>query len=375
MLTDNFLTQYLEKTVLKGPNWTFKALGVITFFAVCINFGFDLHRWAHVKNFVVIIRGGQGNPQLCCYYWSDIAYQTTDILMQRLQVWDTVHQANMRFRPVLPVLWLVFHSVFAIYVLQVILGIGQLYMVVRTVYAITQDRLQAFYFTVGFAGLYAGAAFYLDFYGFGDAFAYIFMTAAIYFRKPLLIFLSVFLAILVDERALLNASFVILFHLVIANQYDWKTLTIKLLRLPAQAWAVVLSGVIYMVIRLYLTINFQLKTPFGGPSLFFYVREASKTFGIRLWSGFESFWILIVIMLFLLYYERKYTLFSLILFFTFITTITTLMQPDYTIKDAYVFAVFFIAMVIVKQVFSQEGLRNALLFISLISAIFFPVLY
>ncbi len=96
---------------------------------------------------MAIVSGGQVNPLLCCYYWSDITYQSTDILMQRLQVWETMHQANMRFGVLLPAFWLVFHSALAIYVLQVVLGVGQLYMTLQIIYGLTQDRLQAFYFT------------------------------------------------------------------------------------------------------------------------------------------------------------------------------------------------------------------------------------
>ncbi len=52
----------------------------------------------------------------------------------------------------------------------------------KIIYGLTQDRLQAFYFTFGLAGLYSAAAFYLDFYAFGDAFAFACMTAALYFH-------------------------------------------------------------------------------------------------------------------------------------------------------------------------------------------------
>lgn len=375
MLIVNTLGQYLKKTILKGPYWVFRALGFIIFFAICLNLGFDLKRWAYFKNFVAMVSGGHVNLQLCCYYWSDVAYQTTDMLMQRLQVWDTVHQANMRFRVLLPFLWLLFHSAIAIYFLQIILGIGQLYMIIRIIYRITQDRLQAFYFTLGFAGLYSGAAFYLDFYGFGDAFAYTFMTAAVFFRKPFWIALSVFLAALVDERALLNTSFIVLFHWIISNKYDWKKLNLRLFQLPMQAWAVLLGGLIYMSVRVYLTFHFQLKTPYGGPSPFFFLREASKSFGIRLWTGFESFWILILMMLFFLYYRRDYILFYAVCILTGITVFTFLLQGDHTRTAAYGFPLFFSAMVIIKQELHQEELQATLLLISLLSIIFFPVYY
>lgn len=275
---------------------------------------------------------------------------------------------------------MLFNSSLAIYCFQLALGIAQLYMVTRLVYTITKDRLQAFYFTVGFAGLFSGAAFYLDLYGFGDAFAYTFMTAALFFRKPSLIFLSVFLAALVDERALLNTSYIVLFHWIIANQHDARSLIDRWPPIPPQVWAVVTSGFVYLAIRFYLTIHFQLKTPYGGPSPFFYVREASKFFGIRLWTGFESFWILIMLMLFSLY-QRRYTspnayrLLVILSFLLGITVLTFLLQGDHTRTAAYAFPILFISMIILPQELSQQELRSTLFIISTLSLIFFPIYY
>lgn len=369
------LAQYVEKTVLKGRYWEFKALIIIVVCAISVNFGFDLKRWAYIKNFITLLDGQPLNPKLCCYYWSDIAYQTTDLLMQRLQVWDTVHQANMRFRVFLPVLWMLFHSAVSIYLLQIALGLGQLYMTLRIVYSITQDRVLAFYFTFGLAGLFSGAAFYLDLYGFGDAFAYIFMTSSLYFRKPFLIFVSVFLAALVDERALLNTSFIILFCWLSTNHFDSKKLSFKTFVLNSSVLSILTGSFTYIAIRMYLTAHFQLKTPYGGPSPFFYVQEALKFFGIRLWTGFESFWILIVMMIAVLYYRRIYHLLGLITVLLGITIFTFLLQGDHTRTAAYAFPLLFVALAIIRSEFNQEELRSTLLIISLIATIFFPIYY
>lgn len=375
MIFSTVIAQYLEKTFLKGHNWAFKALLVIIFFTFFVNVGFDLKRWAYFKNFFSLATGGPFNPLIYPYYWLDIAYQTTDMLMQRIQVWDHMHIANMRFRILLPALWMVFHSAAALYIIQLVLGVCQLYMTMQLVYSITQDRLQAFYFTLGFAGLYTGAAFYLDFYGFGDAYAFTLMTAALYFRKPFLIFIAVFLAALVDERALLNTSFIMLFHWLTNPKQDFNKLTLKSIYLNKAIVAALLAGCIYMIIRLYLTVHFHLKTPYGGPSPLFHVRDALKQFGFRVWTGFESFWILILMMLFLLSYRRIYVLLALVMLLLSITVFTFLLQGDHTRTAAYAFPLFFVAMVLIRDEVSQPELRAILMLVSIISTVLSPILY
>lgn len=229
------------------------------------------------------------------------------------------------------------------------------------------------------------------------------MTSAVFFRKPSLICLSILLASFVDERALLNSSFIILFHWIVSAEkglpfissqdlirtypstpfllQEWSRwirrdrLKFVQFRVPPQVRAVLFGGLVYIIIRLYLTTHYNLKTPVGGPSPFFYVREASKSFGIRLWTGFESFWILILIMLFQLYYQRSFVLLTVISFLSCLTTFTFLLQGDHTRTAAYGFPLFFVAILLVKQEFSQAELRATLMIISLIAAFFFPVFY
>ncbi|WP_234736823.1 hypothetical protein [Tellurirhabdus bombi] len=370
----NRLNQYWEKTILSGPYWLLKAVAVIVLVSIFFSLGQDLRRVAYLKNLFDLI-AGHPNPQLCCYYWSDIAYQVTDMLMQKLTGWDTVHQANMRFRPVLPILWATFKSIPVVYGLQVALGIAQIYMVCQIVYELVEDRVQAFYFTLGFGGIYTGVAFFLDFYGFGDALAYAFMTAALYFHRPLLIFLALFLACWVDERALVNAAFIVLYHWLAPYKNKEKPLVFHFRQITPQAIAVLVGGAAYLAIRIYLTSRYQLKTPFGGPSLFFHVKEGIKTFGIRFWSGFESFWLLVFAMLGLLYYRRNYLLLSLVGAFVMLTTFTILMQGDFTRTQAYGFPIFFIAIAVLKQELEPSELRVSLLTVALIASVFSPLIY
>lgn len=375
MLLTETVSAYLERTILAGSSWKLKALLFIIPLSILLNLGLDLRHWVFVKNFIDLVNG-HPNPSLCCYFWSDVAYQTTDLFMKKLQVWDTVHQANMRLRLLLPLLWMVFHSALPIYLLQVALGIVQLYMVLGIIHAITQDRVQALYFTWGFSGLYAGAAYYLDFYGYGDALGYAFMTSAIFFRRPVLIGLAIFLAGWVDERSLFNAAFIIIYHWLAPYQSGDRTLTRHaLVRPTAQALAAVAGGVVYMAVRLYLIHHYQVKSSIGGPTLFFHVREAAKSIGQRVWSGFESFWLLIVGGLGSMLFRNEYIPFAVISVLLATTTFTVLLAGDFTRTITYGFPIIFVAFSLLRREFESSQMRLILLSISILASIFFPIIY
>ncbi|UHG90680.1 hypothetical protein [Spirosoma oryzicola] len=375
MLPINSLHLYLERTLLTGSAWTVKALLLLLLGSVFFNVGFDLKHFVYLKNFFALVNG-HPDPKLCCYFWTDVEYQTTDWFMQKLQIWDTVHQANMRLRLFLPVLWSFFHSILAIYLLQVALGIAQMYMILRLVYRHTQDRLQAFYFTAGFSGLYAGAAYYLDVYAYGDAFGYAFLIAALFFRRPFFIASAIFLAAWVDERTLFNASYIVLYHWLALYRPDREQPILFRVKKPTpQALAVIAGGVVYMAVRVYLSKHYHIAMSIGGPSLFFHVREAIRSFGIRLYSGFESFWLLIVSMIGTLIYYKKYILLAMILPLLAVTTFTMLMAGDFTRTISYGFPIIFLSFSICRQVYENDHMRLLLLSISLLATLFFPLIY
>ncbi len=87
--------------------------------------------------------------------------------------------------------------------------------------------------------------------------------------------------------------------------------------------------------------------------------EALKAFGLRIWTGFESFWILIVMMLSVLYYRRAYPFLIIILLLLSITVFTFLLQGDHTRTAAYAFPLFFVAMEVKSGCHTRKGKRIA----------------
>ncbi len=370
-MVGNLTDELIDNQLLLGRHWRLKSVCLLLFLLILFPIGLNLDKFRMFIGFYWIAIG-QPNPSYCCYYWNDIAYQTSDWLMERLQVYSHIHIANMRFRLFQPVLYTVFRSPIAMYSVQVALGVGYLYMVLDEAYKLLKDRQLALLFAGSFVGIYAGAAFILDVMGFGDAFAFTFMMGAIYFRNPLLIGLCVFLASWVDERAVFNVTLIIAYHLLAPYKIDRPTslATLTSLRPSKQVIAAFVGCLAYMAIRIYFIYKFDLSSPIGGESVFFSVFSALKTAGFRLWSGYEGFWLLIVAMLFLLWQRQKFLLLCVIGVLTGITTFTVLMQGDYVRTIAYGFPILFIALALVSQEISRRDLFWMLTAVIIISLLY-----
>ena len=359
-----------------GRYWQAKGVLLLLVLLIVFSIGMNLDKFRMFIGFYKILTG-HPDPDYCCYYWNDIAYQTTDWLMEKLQVFSYSHIASMRFRLFQPVLYTVFSSPLALYTVQVIMGIGYLYMVLDLAYQLLHDRVMAFLFAAGFVGLYAGTAFIIDVAGFGDAFGYTMLMAALYFRNPFLIGLAIFLGGWVDERAIVNVPLVMTYHLLAPYRTNRPANFDSFgdFRPTKQVLGALVGCLVYLTIRLYLIQRYQLSSPTGGYSVFFLVPTAIKTIGVRFWAGFEGFWLLFAAMLLLLWQNRQYWLFCILGGLTFITVFTVLMQGDYTRTISYGFPILFIALVVVSERMSRRDLFWVLVGIVITSTLLFPVLY
>lgn len=367
--------ELVDHKLFLGRYWKAKSVFLLIALLLFFNVVMNLDKFRMFIGFYWIVIG-QPNPKYCCYYWADIAYQTTDWLMERLQVYSQFHIASMRFRLLPPLLYTVFSSPLALYSLQVALGIGYVYMVLDEAYSILKDRLMAFLFAAAFMGLYEGAAFILDVSGFCDPFAFTLMMGALYFRSPFLIGLCVFLASWVDERAVFNVTLILTYHLLAPYKKDQLASfnSLAAFRPTRQMMAVVTGILFYLAIRLYLIYRFDLSSPTGGDTVFFNVFNAFKTVGFRFWAGYEGFWLLLLAMLFLLWQRRQYRLLVILAGLTTITTFTLLMQGDYIRTIAYGFPLLFIALTVVSKELNRRDLLwilTAMAFISLL----YPIPY
>ena len=376
MLATEIATNQLDSDTFLGRYWKAKTAGILTVICLITNIGLYLDKYPLFRSFYLVMTG-RPDPYNAAIYWDAVRYQSADWLMEKLVVYPHYHVASMRFRLFLPVLYKLTHSFLFMYIIQVAVGMVVIYMATEVAYRTLKNRKLAFVFALGFVGIYAGAGFLLDMAAFGDSFAYAFMMGAIYFRKPLPIFLCVFLACWTDERAIFNMSLVILYHLLAPYREGQLTRTASVSDLwpTKQMTAILVAVVVHVAMRLWLMQHYHLTTPTGGNHVFFHVRTAMKTVGFRFWGGFEGFWLLLAAMLLVFWQRRRFWFVQLIALLTVITAFTCLLQADYVRTAAYGFPLLFVALIFTKEEVSQRDLFWILCGVALLSTFIYPEYY
>jgi hypothetical protein len=214
------------------------------------------------------------------------------------------------------------------------------------------NRILVLLFVVGFGNLYAGGgSFILDIVPYGDFFAFFFLLISIYSRNLLAIFICCQCAFWVDERALINAVYVILWWTIMP--FSNKDFTIKF---SFQALTVFLSGVVYVGMRQYLIASHHLDDTVYMEEFIGTFYENLKMLSLRVWGGFDGFWLLVILGLVILFREKQYK-FLLALSGSF----------DANRGISYGFIVLLFSLIICKKYLSEKELKYVLLVCFLVS--------
>lgn len=152
------------------------------------------------------------------------------------------------------------------FALQVLAGVGQMYLLLGWILRATGNRGDAFLLTALLATTYYGGAAFFDSRGWGDPFAYFFLTAALVTANPGVSAVMIFLAGFTDERAI-PASL-----LVLVAQLEWRhrgagaerRLTLPELLASRFVWAAVSAWVAYFIVRFGLVYFFDYEQAMGG---------------------------------------------------------------------------------------------------------------
>lgn len=147
-----------------------------------------------------------------------------------------------------------------LYGLQHLLGAFFFYFVARLVERTSGDGPFAVLFTVGLAFVYVGKAFFYEVYGLFDGMAYFFIAWALFLRNPWWAFLVLQGAFWTDERGVLAAAMVLLWH----RWQRGETSLPALLRPDGLNAAFALSLLTYLGLRWELGRRFGLSVPLGG---------------------------------------------------------------------------------------------------------------
>ena len=369
------IDQFFEKWILSGNYWQRKLFFLLVIVIPSINFCLNLGYYVpFMKTFWKHAafdhkEGFAGINGICCFFWDWLSYQTNDLLMLAVRVYDFDRPYNMRFRLWAPLLMktLGFKYAYQMYLLQVGMGFVYVALLIGTVKQIVKDRLSVVYFCLGFCGLYAGMAYYADMRGYHDAWGFFFLLAALYFRNPVWVALAVFLGCWVDERVVFNMCFVFFFH-----AYYTDAPAKKILQIPfTKATFAIINGIIlYLIIRFSLQFAYDIPTPTGQPTLFHHVRFGLKDIGLRMWGGMEGFWLLILLMITGFIVQKEKLKLLLMGSSALLCCFVVFMQADYVRTFSFSFPLFFVALSTLKNEFSTSQLRYLLLGIATLTLIY-----
>jgi hypothetical protein len=299
-------------------------------------------------------------------YFEIIEKQSENIFSKLNSTSYLSHESNMQFRLFLPLLCkiLPFHNkTLFVNLIQFPLGVYFFHLLYGVFYNILKDKALTFWVMLGTMGLYLGTACYVDYFGFGDFFAYLFLLIAIRYPSVLVKFISLFLSYYCDERALFGSIFVLLYFYIVENNklFFSKNITV-----------VTVSWFIYLLSRLYLQHIFNLDRSFVGqvlPQIGAVFYQMAKIWSFRFWSGFEGFNILILLGFVFLLKEKRYLHFSLLLLGMVCSLLFALIAFDLTRGITYYFICLPIALYVVKKHFSYQELKIVIFIIALICLI------
>jgi hypothetical protein len=372
MYIDSIITDLETRLsfLIRGKYWLWKVTFISVFLFVIIDFTGNMSKLVYFKTFINdYVKQGKLDP-----IHSVIKAQSDDYFGffktgQDHGFESYHHEAKMKFRLFLPTLVRILgakHFEVWLYFLTLILGFFYIYLITKissNILGENTNRILVLLFVAGFTNLYAGGgSFVLDIVPYGDFFAFSFLLLSIYTRNPLLIFAFCQCAFWVDERALINAVFVMLWW--IFTPFNENKFTIKL---NAQLLSVFISGVVYLGIRQFLTIKYQLQDATYIGEFITTFRENLKMLSLRVWAGFDGMWMLIVMGLIILWREKKYQFLFILLSSLIISIGFAFIAYDVNRGISYSFIALLISLGICKNYLSEKELKYVLIVCFIVS--------
>lgn len=300
-------------------------------------------------------------------FWDDILKQGADPFTPQDYEAGS-HEANQAFRLAIPLIANALHlNIAGLYLLHVLVGFVFLWFVMLTVYRILKDKMLTFYFMTGFTAIYAGANFYINFLGHCDAFPFCFMVLAFYFRNPLLVILFTQLAYWCDERAIINSSYLGLWYVLPLIKQVIDKRKLKLKDIPWPAVALILSAVLYLIVRQWLTNTYGLKVGHDNDLSRRTGMWSLSIIGDKFTRGLEGFWLIIFAGMAVLAMRKDWWTLVLLGGCIMITCAIGVMVADGTRSLSFGFYMFFFMLTILREHIPTRQLHYLLIVSTLIS--------
>ena len=184
-------------------------------------------------------------------------------------------------------------------VMQFLAGVILFYLIARIAEDVTHDRVIAMLTGLAVATIFAGVTSFVDLRGVFDGIALCLLMAAMWFRSPPLIALTVFCAAWTDERAFIASGFLFLWWAMRDSEPDNLRFTSFFKLRPL---AVVAGSAAYLLGRFYVGSKYGLVAQTDGISLTKYLNNAP----MGIWTALEGAWIPVLLAAYILYREKKW---------------------------------------------------------------------
>ncbi|MBA4850989.1 hypothetical protein [Emticicia sp. BO119] len=273
---------------------------------------------------------------------------------------------NRVFRLTLPVIIKVLHirhvSLF-VYGLQLMLGVLLYFMLTSFLFELLNDKMATLLAMISLACIYFGSSFFIENCGYGDFYTFFFLFLGMYFRNPLVIFVSVFLATWCDERAAVASGLVFLWW--------WIAPTIKYNRkitfIPSWQMIAIVFGVIaYAAIRLYLMKYVGMSATYKEGEFMQMIQDSWRSFGFKFTWVLEGFWLIMLLAFGILYSTKDYLKLTAIAGGTLTMLFLGMTTYDSTRSGSYVFPMIFLGIMVVRARLTDRQLRIVLAIVALI---------
>ena len=262
-----------------------------------------------------------------------------------------------------------------IYLLQSALLLPFLYMLIDVLQRFT-SHVNACLFAVACSFTYLCKAFFWDYDFWFDGYAYFFMLAGLYFRKPLPVFFCLQLACWTDERAVVALPGIYLYHLLQSGNFNlvdnFKSIYQGLY--SRSGIPVVFAGLVYLLLRLYLGYRYNLLTPSGdqaGVSLSLIQFQLNNRL-IGVFLSFEALWFFPFMIGFYQFRIRKFFV-SALLGALLLQIIVAYSVFDISRSLSYCFPIFIICLALMAK--SAPSVVNRYLPVIALVCILIPTQY
>lgn len=304
--------------------------------------------------------------------WQTVMLKASDLTNSLTHIPPDSWLAKKVFRLTVPVIIRVFHlTPAAILLVQVMLGYSLYVLCYKLSDSILKDKVQATLLTAGIAFLYFGRTAWFDInYTWFDVFAYFFLLMAMYCQNIFAVFTCAMLAAWTDERGFIALSIVFLFH-YLRDKINQPISISSIMRLNKPSMIVIFSGVLYLMVRQWLAMQYGMRTPTDGANF----SVLTKTIGlmpIGAMTFMEGFWLILVASFVNLSQQKNYPVIALLLLPLSVLTVVSGCVTDITRSGSYLVPILFILINYLKYVQSAYEMRMLLLACLLISFLFPP---